>query len=436
MNAFERQTASSRREFLRTSSTVAALAAAAPAILIRGTAFAANSDTLKIGLVGCGGRGSQAAADAMTADGNTVITAIGDVFPEQLKSAVANLTKNFNDRVQLPPEKQFIGLDAYQKVIDSGVDVVLLATPPGFRPTHLRYAIEKGKHVFAEKPLATDAPGLRHVIESLKMSKEKGLSVVSGYCWRSDLPRRAFYEQVHQGTLGDLVAVYGTYLTGPVKPMQSPEQRKPEVGDLEWQLRNWMNFTWLSGDGIVEQCIHTVDKVMWAFKDEAPIKCSATGGRVTPNYEGNIYDHVTVVYEWADGRRAVVAQRQIPGCHNDNSDYILGSKGKGWSGWNTPYIKSGEQTLWRYKGKAPNMYEVEHQELFAGIRSGKLRHDGDWMAQSTLVGIMGRMAGYTGQEISFEQAMNSKDQFVPETIDWKVAIPPRPVAVQGRVKPV
>ena len=370
----------------------------------------------------------------MTADSNTVITAIGDAFPDQLEGGLKNLAKQFPDRVKLPPEKQFVGLDAYQKVIDSDIDVVLLGTPPGFRPTHLRYAIEKNKHVFAEKPLATDAPGIRHVMESLRMSKEKNLSVVSGFCWRSDLPRRAFYTQVHQGTLGDLVAVYGTYLTGPVKPMQAPEQRKPGVGDLEWQLRNWMNFTWLSGDGIVEQCIHTVDKVMWAFKDEPPAKCTATGGRVTPNYEGNIFDHVTVVYEWADGRRAVVAQRQIPGCHNDNSDYVLGTKGKGWSGWNKPYIKAGDQTIWSYKGKAPNMYEVEHQELFAGIRSGKHRHDGDWMAQSTLVGIMARLAGYTGQEVSFQDALNDEDHYVPAKIAWDVAIPPRAVSVQGRNK--
>ena len=431
MNAFEHQSGS-RREFLRTSSAAAAIAVAAPAIIIRETAFAENSDTLKIGLVGCGGRGTQAAADAMTADPNTVLTAIGDVFPEQLESGLKNLSKQFGARVQLPPEKQFKGLDAYQKVIDSGIDVVLLGTPPGFRPTHLRYAIEKNKHVFAEKPLATDSIGIRHVMESLRMSREKNLSVVSGFCWRSDLPRRAFYEQVHGGTLGDVVAVYGTYLTGPVKPMQAPEQRKAGVGDLEWQLRNWMNFTWLSGDGIVEQCIHTVDKVMWTFKDEPPAKCTATGGRVTPNYEGNIFDHVTVVFEWADGRRAVVAQRQIPGCYNDNSDYVLGTKGKGWSGWNKPVIKEGDKTIWTYKGKAPNMYEVEHQELFAGIRSGKHRHDGDWMAQSTLIGLMARMAGYTGKEVTLKDALESEDRFVPEKIDWDIALPPRAVAIQGR----
>lgn len=433
MNA-SKPNSSNRREFLRSTSTAAALALAAPAILIRTRAFAQNSETLKVGLVGCGGRGSGAVGDALAADSNLIVTAIGDAFDEAVKGAAVRLKTQHGDRFQVTAENQFSGLDAFKKVIDSGVDVVLLASPPGFRPEHLRYAIEKGKHVFCEKPVATDAPGIRHVIETVKMSKQKKLNIVVGFCWRYDMPRRAFYEEVHNGTLGELTGVYGTYLTGPVKAL-APGQAKPAgMSDVEWQVRQWMNFTWLSGDGIVEQCIHTVDKVMWAFGDEPPIKCSATGGRTRPADAGNIYDHMTVVYEWANGARGIVAQRQTPGCHNDNSDYLLGTAGKGFSGWGNPTIKDGDAIKWRYRGEKPNMYVVEHEFLYRSIRKGEFYSDGDWMASSTMAGIMGRMAAYTGQEVTWEQAMNSQQKLVPDNLTWDMELPVEPVAIPGITK--
>ena len=228
--------------------------------------------------------------------------------------------------------------------------------------------------------------------------------------------------------------MYGTYLTGPVKPMPPAHTRPAGMKDLEWQMRNWMNFTWLAGDGLVEQCIHTVDKVLWTFRDEPPIKCTANGGRMHPNGEGNIYDHVTVVYEWANGARGIVAQRQIAACHSENSDYVLGTTGKGWSGWNAPYIKSGNEIKWRYKGDKPDMYVVEHQVLFKSIREGRFHNDGDRMAKSTLAGIMGRMAGYTGQEISWEQALNSQQSLVPEKLSWDMTLPIEPMAIPGKTK--
>ncbi|MCW5559731.1 MAG: gfo/Idh/MocA family oxidoreductase, partial [Verrucomicrobiae bacterium] len=197
---------------------------------------------------------------------------------------------------------------------------------------------------------------------------------------------------------------------------------------------NWMNFSWLSGDGFVEQCIHTVDKLAWCMNDVPPIKCTATGGRCVPNHQGNIFDHVTVVYEYAGGVRGVVAQRQIAGCYNDNSDYILGSKGYAQSGWGIPTI-TGE-TKWRYQGDKPDMYVVEHQELFAGIRgTAPRRFDGDWMASSTLLGIMGRMAGYTGQEVTWEQALNSTERLSPEApLAWDMKLDIMPIQVPGRYK--
>jgi len=424
---------SSRRDFLRTSTTAAAFALAAPGIILRQSAFAANGDTLKIGLVGCGGRGTGAAGNALTADKNCVLTAVGDAFPEQAEGSLRNLKEQFGARIAVTPDTTFTGLDAYKKVIDS-VDVVLLATPPGFRPTHLRYAVEKGKHIFCEKPVATDAVGIRHVMESVKLAKEKKLNFVCGFCWRSDLPRRAVYEQIHDGAIGDVKHVYGTYLTGPVKPMPGVNARKPGMSDLEWQLRNWMNFSWLAGDGYVEQCIHTVDKLAWTMKDVPPIKCTATGGRMVPNNEGNIYDHMTVVYEYANGVRATIAQRQINGCHNDNSDAIIGSKGHATSGWGVPVIR-GEKN-WKYQGdKSRDMYVIEHEELFASIRGGKYRFDGDWLASSTLQGIMGRMAAYTGQEVTWEQVLMSQENLHPEAeISWDMKLPIMSLPVPGRYK--
>ncbi len=425
--------ATTRRDFLRTSSATAAFALAAPGILIRESAFAANSDTLKIGLVGCGGRGTGAAGNAMTADSNCVLTAVADAFPEQASGSVKGLKEQFGNRVQVTPDTTYIGLDAYKKVIDQ-VDVVLLATPPGFRPTHLKYAVEKNKHIFCEKPVATDAAGIREVMAAVKQAKEKKLHFVCGFCWRSDLPRRALYQQIHDGALGDVKSVYGTYLTGPVKPMRAASTRPGGIGDLEWQLRNWMNFSWLAGDGFVEQCIHTVDKLAWTMMDQPPISCTATGGRMIPNNEGNIYDHMTVVYKYPNGVQATIAQRQIPGCYSDNSDYIVGSKGYARSGWNNPEIR-GEKT-WRYSGEKPDMYVVEHQDLFRAIRGqGPYRFDGDWLASSTLQGIMGRMAAYTGQEVTWEQALNSQEKLSPDgewTMDMKLDIMPLPIP--GRYK--
>ena len=424
-----------RRDFLKSSSTAAALTFAAPALLMRDRAFAANSDTLRIGLVGCGGRGTGAAGNALEADKNLVLVAMGDAFDDQLKQSHSSLDKQFPGRVQVEPSKRFVGLDAYQKVIDAGVDVVLLASPPGFRPTHLRYAVEKKKHIFCEKPMATDSAGIRHVMESVRMSKEAKLNIVAGYCWRYSLPRREFFKRINEGEIGEVLAMYGTYLTGPVKPMQAPSQRKDGVGDLEWQMRNWMNFTWLAGDGFVEQCIHTVDKMMWAFGDKPPAKVVANGGRVHPNYEGNIFDHMTATYEWANGARGVIAQRQIANCYSDNSDYVLGGKGKGWNGWSNAYFKNADGSNgWRYRGENPDMYVVEHQHLYRAIRAGEFHNDGDRMVNSTLAGIMGRLSAYTGQEVTWEQALNSKIQLVPDNMSWDMKLPIEPLPVPGKTK--
>ena len=363
-----------RRDFIKTSAALGA-ALAAPAIISGNLMAAANADTLRIGLVGCGGRGSGAAAQALRADKNVVLTAMGDAFPEALQGSLKSLQgeAEIAARVKVAPDHCFVGLDAYQKVIDSGVDVVLLASPPGFRPVHLKAAVAAGKHIFCEKPdghrCARRALGarLRQAGEG-----EKPLARHRASAGVTTPARREFYKRIHDGAIGDIRAVYATYYTGPVKPMPPASERPKDMGDLEWQMRNWYNFTWLSGDGLVEQAVHSVDKVAWAMKDVPPLKAVAVGGRQTPNHEGNIFDHMFVVYEYPDDVRAFLGQRQISNCANENSDYLMGAEGVGKiPGWPAPFIR-GKET-WRYSASKtdaqPDMYQQEHNELFASIRA-------------------------------------------------------------------
>lgn len=428
----------SRREFLQTSTAATAAATAAATVAFPALLRAApNSDKLRIGFIGCGGRGTGAAAQALKADSNVELWAMGDAFPEPIERSLAAVKGAVKDdkKFNVTSERKFVGIDAYEKVIKSGVDLVILTSPPGFRPGHLRAAVEAGKHVFTEKPMATDAPGVRSVIESVKIAKQKNLAVVAGFCWRYDYAKRAVFGKMLDGTIGDVRAVYGTYLTGPVKPMPPASARPAGMSDLEWMTRNWYNFTWLSGDGLVEQAIHTVDWMMWAMKDKPPISCTATGGRQIKAEGGNIFDHISVAYEWPGGVRGFIAQRQITGCYGENSFYAMGTKGNAYihRGAFTTDL-AGERT-WKYEGPTPDMYQVEHDELFASIRAGKPLNDGDRMVTSTMAGIMGRMAGYTGQQVTWEQALNSKEELAPQNLrDWNGTVVVPPLALPGRTK--
>jgi predicted dehydrogenase len=425
----------SRRSFLKTGAATAVVGAVATQIPFTRVGYAAGGETLKIGLIGCGGRGTGAASQALKAHPSNILTAVGDVFPEKCARALSVLKRNsaIASRVKANADSSFSGLDAFQKVIDSGVDVVLLATPPGFRPQHFVAAVKAGKHIFAEKPLGTDVPGALAIRKAAEEAKKKGLAVASGFCWRAEYGRRAFYQRVHEGALGELRAIYATYLTGPVKPMPPASKRPSNMGDVEWQIRNWYNFVWLCGDGIAEQACHSVDKISWAMQDQAPARAVATGGRDIPNNEGNIFDHVDVFYEWDNGVRATMAQRQIANCYSDNSDYLMGAKGLGTiKGWSAPII-TGENK-WRYHGPKGDMYQVEHNELFASIRAGKPINQGHSMTQSTLMAIMGRNAAYTGQMVTWEQVLKTKQRLVPENLTWDMKLPIRPMAVPGKTR--
>lgn len=423
---------SSRRDFIKTGSSAAILTAVAPAIL-PSRAFAQNSDTLKVGLIGCGGRGTGAAAQALNAESNVALVAMGDVHEDRLQGSLETLKKQAGAKVQVSPEKIFIGLDAYEKVINSGVDVVLLTTPPGFRPMHLKAAIAAGKHVFCEKPMAVDGPGVRSVLESAAEAKKKNLAIVAGFCWRYNYAERELMKRIHDGQIGDVLALQNHYLTGPiwVKP------RQPGQTDLQYQLRNWYYYTWLSGDHIAEQAVHSIDKMNWAMKDEPPVSCVALGGRqqrTGPEY-GHIYDHFAVIYQYKNGQRGYHFTRQQAGCHSDVSDHIMGSKGIARIKTFSTVDIVGDNP-WRFpaNAKRPDMYQVEHNELFASIRAGKPINDGEWMAKSTLLAVMGRMAAYTGQTITWEQALNSEESLMPEKLDWNMQLPTPPVAIPGQTK--
>ena len=422
---------SSRREFLRSTSAAVATGLVSGISLPAVASGAPRSNQLKIGLIGCGGRGTGAAAQALSADDHVELSAMGDLHEDQLQRSLAILRKRLPQKVKVTPECCFLGFDAYQKVIDAGVDVVLLTTPPGFRPRHLEAAVRAGKHAFLEITAAVDAPGVRSVLESAALAKKKNLGVLSGFCWRYNYRHRGALQQIRDGAIGEIRTVYATYLRGDLSNKHGP--RKPGMTDLAWQIRNWYDYSWLSGDvTIVLSGGHSVDKMSWWLDDVMPIKAVATGSRVYPS-EGNTFDNCYVAYEYASGIRCFLGCRSQPGCYNENADYVVGTKGICTIGRGTvPVIKG--QTRWRYTGTMNDMYQTEHDEFFASIRAGRPINDGTQMAHSTLMAIMGRMAAYTGQEITWEAALNSKQSLVPDKLDWNTKLDLPPVATPGRTE--
>ena len=315
----------SRRHFLKTSTAVTAGVLAGGLSLSR-SAYAAGNDLLKVGLIGCGGRGTGAAANALNADPNAKLVAMGNVFPDRLAGSLKGLKDEYGNRVNVPSERCFIGFDAYRKVIASGVDVVILTEPPHFRPDHLKAAIEAGKHVFCEKPVAVDAPGVRSVLATCEKAKEKNLSIVSGLCWRYHPGVRETMKRVLDGAIGEILAIQETYLAGTL--WERPRQK--EWTEMEFQMRNWYYFTWLSGDHNVEQHVHSLDKALWAMHDEPPLCAWGLGGRQvrTEAKFGDIYDHHAVAYEYPKGVTVYAYTRQQAGCPIDVSDIFHGTKGR------------------------------------------------------------------------------------------------------------
>ena len=416
-----------RRDFIKTSSATAlASAVSFPNVV----SAAPNSETLRVGLIGCGGRGTGAAVQALTADSNVVITALGDVFDAQLQKSLAILRKQHPERVKVGPEKCFLGFDAYQKVIEES-DVVFCTTPPGFRPYHLKAAIEAGRHAFVEITLGVDAPGVRTALAAAELARKKNLGILSGFCWRYNHHARAALDQIRRGTIGEIRSIYATYLRGDLTTKYHGD-REPAMTDLQWMIRNWHNYTWLSGDVIVLLSGgHSVDKMSWWLGDVMPLKAVATGSRVYPA-EGNTFDNAFVVYEYASGIRGFLGCRGQAHCYDDNSDYITGTKGICTVNGRGAVING--ETNWRYTGPMTAMHQNEQDEFFASLRAGKPINDGTRMAHTTLMAIMGRMAAYTGQEITWEMALNSQEKLTPDVLDWNTKIELPPLAVPGKTK--
>ena len=421
-----------RRDFLKKSGTAAGVLAAGFPSIVSGQSV---TNALKVGLVGAGGRGSGAAAQALSADKNAVLTAIADIDEAIVTRAVTRLSGSQKFGAQVKVDSPTYGLDAYEKVINSGVDVVLLAAPPGFRPAHLKAAVEAGKHIFAEKPCATDATGVRQVIDLQKQAQAKNIALVSGFCWRYSNMIQAAMEQVHNGALGRLVAHYSTYYTNPVKPMPPESARPAGMGDIEWQVRNWYNFVWLSGDSLVEQAVHNADKIMWVMKDQQPASCVAVGGRSVPANGGNIYDHFEANYLFPNGYRAFLANRQSTGCYNGTLDFVMGTDGTLMLGQGKPRIDTPDgKVKWQWEGEEYDMYQREHDVLFQSIRAGKPKNDDLNLATSTMLAMMGRDAAYSGQQLTWEQALNSQVSLQPPTMQMTAKFEAPGLAIPGRTR--
>ncbi len=420
--------ATSRRDFLKTSAaTLAGTLAVAPHV------HAAGSDVLCVGLIGCGQRGTGAASQALRADKNVKLVAMADAFEDRLQSSLATLKKDAEiaGKVEVSPDQCFVGFDAYKQAIACS-DAVLLCEPPHFRPLHLKAAVEAGKHVFAEKPVAVDAPGVRSVLATCEQAAKKGLSVVSGLCLRYDNGFRETVKRLHEGAVGEIVTLQANdYRSG-----RWAKPRQPGWSDMTYQMRNWYNFTWLSGDFNVEQHVHYLDVCAWIMKDEYPVQAVGMGGRQVltgPEY-GHIYDHFSVVYEYANGAKLFSNTRQQPGCKNDMSANVQGTKGRAELAERKKGLRIRNDADWLFNGPANQMYQTEHDLLFASIRSARPINNGDYMAKSTLLAIMARMAAYTGQLVTWDMALNSKEDLTPPRYDWEVALPNPPVARPGETK--
>ena len=416
---------STRRNFVKTSSTLSVGSLIASPHILKAVK---NDSVIKVGLVGIGGRGSGAAAQAMNADPNVALTAIGDLFADRIKLRSRILKARGREKYQVTDETTFTGFDAYKKVIDSGVDVVILTTPPAFRPQHLEYAVEKGVHCFFEKPVAVDALGVRKVIELAKKAKSKNLSFMSGFCWRHHKPKQEVFGKILDGSIGQVNAMYSTYNGGEVWK----KKREEAWGDLEAQSRNWNAHLWLSGDSIVEQAVHCIDMMQWAMGEKLPTHAEGSGGRQVYNdmdKYGNIYDHFAVVYQWENGSRGYHFSRQQNGTAGSYELELFGNKGF-CSAKNRHLIDAGENS-WRYRGENNDMYQAEHNTLFQSIREGNPFNDGERAAHSTMVAILGRMVAYSGQKITYEDALNSKEALVPSNMSWDMDLPVPPPPTPG-----
>ena len=405
----------SRRSFLKTSGALIAGTALAPAVYRPG--YAAESNTLKLALIGCGGRGTGAAGQALSTQGPTRLVAMADVFEQRLQTSLGQLRQRFPDQVTVPSDRQFAGLDGFRDAIDvlDRGDVVLLAAPPAFRAMHLEYAVAKGMHVFMEKSFAVDGPGIRRVLRAGEEASRQNLKIASGLMSRHSLPLEGAIEQIHQGAIGPVITAWAYRMHGPV----GVTPRRPGMSELAYQIANYSNFTWVNGSFIVDWLIHNIDVCCWV-KDAWPVSAQGMGARQTRTEADQLFDQYGAEYTYPDGTRMSAQGRHIANCFDFFGCVIQGATGSAvlGEGINDPRVYRGHQraagdVIWRYRGPASDQYQREHDLLFDAIRKDQPYNETERSAKSNLVAIMGRMACESGQTVTFDAALNSDLELAP-----------------------
>jgi len=415
-------TPSSRRDFLKRSAALTAVLATTD---LRHGLHAAGSDRIRIGLIGCGNRGTVAAMDALDADPGVQLVAMADVFADRLAASLEKIRAHCPDRALVDPDHRFVGFDGYRHVIAAS-DVVLIACASRFHPKYLRAAVDAGKHVFVEKPHGIDPAGIRATQEACDLARTKGLGVLSGLHNRFDLGVRETVQRIHDGAIGDIVSMEVNFLRAPYVLIE----RQPGWSETEYQFRNWYHFSWLSGDDVTQSLVHNLDKVCWLMREVPPLKAHGLAGRSAsfgPIY-GDMFDHHSVVYEYENGTRAYAFCRTQKECYGGISDYVFGTKGR--ASLLNHFIR-GEQT-WDYSGKPPNPYKREHVEFFASLRAGRPLNCGAYMANSTMVAVLGQIVCYSGRQLGWKKAIASDFAFPPVgEIDFATRSPVQPLADGG-----
>jgi predicted dehydrogenase len=422
-----------RREFVQTSATAAA------ALSIPSYAYAFGTEaTIKVGLIGCGGRGTGAIVQSMTAAPDMELIALADLMPERIDRAKQQINEaiakdpTLAPKYKVTPEKTFAGFDAYKKLLATDVDVVVLATPPGFRPLHLRAAVEAGKHIFAEKPVAVDVAGVRHVLETYELARQKNLGIGVGTQRRHHPGYIEVINRVRDGAIGDVLNGQVFWNQGGLWSVE----KTPAMADSEWQIRNWLYFTWLSGDHIVEQHVHNLDVANWVM-NATPIRAVGVGGRasrVQPVY-GHIFDHFAIDYEYPNGVHVMSMSRQIQGARGRVGEWFQGTKGKMQTGESSPQRLEGQAAYdWQRPANFVQPMQQEHNDLITSIKAGKPINDLKRIAESTLTAIMGREAAYTGQVIEWDALLKADQYLAPAALDTIAfgALPVPPVPTPGR----
>ncbi len=421
---------SSRRAFLQRSG--GAISGAALASTLSTRAYAAEDNTIKVALIGCGGRGTGAAANALSTSGPTKLWAVADVFENRIDTSLNNLSAMHGSQIDVPKDRQFVGFDAFKQAIDSldPGDVVLLATPPAFRPIHLEYAVEHGRNVFMEKSFAVDAPGIRRVLQAGEAAERRNLKVAGGLMSRHNIPLQQAIDKLHAGQIGDIITCWAYREHGPVgiKP------KTPDTSELAHQIRNYSCFTWLNGSFILDWLIHNLDVCCWA-KGSWPVSAQGQGGRQQRRVPDPMFDHFAVEYSFEDGTRMFAQGRHMVSCWSFFGDVIHGASGSAvlGEGISTPRIYKGhkqtrENLIWQYDGPPANPYQVEHDRLFEAIRNDTPYNETQRCAYSAMTGILGRMAAESGKMIRWDEAMESTVELAPglEQITWKSDPPTKP----------